>query len=199
MFLSACASAPFPSADDVETYRDTVESVFMADRGGTMSGGERSYASCVMCHTWQTDVRFSLERPEINSGWTSEQSRRNFDVVSQLINTDDPENSRLLLKPLDSEAGGLTHTGGTYWTSRDDPSTAPSLNGSKACRTNTSRSQNPRSTSSSSARASSPFFRLGVKARSVVAAAIRVALTVSRRSLSAITSGATRKPSAHTD
>ena len=121
MFLSACGSSPFPSADDVETYRHTVESVFMEDRGGTTSGGERSYASCVMCHTWQTNVRFSLERPETNSGWTSEQSRRNFDVVSQLINTDDPENSRLLLKPLDSEAGGLPHTGGTYWTSRDDP------------------------------------------------------------------------------
>ena len=110
------AAQTFPAAADVETYRDTVESVFMEDRGGTTSG----YASCVMCHTWQTSVRFSLETPETNDGWTIDQSRRNFDVVSQLINTDDPENSRLLLKPLAPEAGGLPHTGGSYWTSRDD-------------------------------------------------------------------------------
>ena len=107
----------YPTLADVETYHDTVESVFMTDRGGTISG----YASCVMCHTWQTGVRFSLETPETDAGWTSAQSRRNLDVVGQLINTADPESSRLLLKPLSPEAGGLPHTGGTYWTSTDDP------------------------------------------------------------------------------
>ena len=104
-------------AGDLETYRDTVESVFMTDRGGTTRG----YASCVMCHTWQTSVRFSLETPTSNAGWSAEQSMRNFDVVNQLINTADPESSRLLLKPLSRDGGGLTHTGGTYWQSREDP------------------------------------------------------------------------------
>ena len=105
------------SAGELETYRGTVESVFMEDRGGTTRG----YASCVMCHTWQTSVRFSLETPNSNAGWSSEQSMRNFEVVSQLIDTADPESSRLLLKPLSPDAGGLTHTGGSYWTSADDP------------------------------------------------------------------------------
>ena len=86
----------FPTSADVETYRNTVEAVFMEDRGGTTSG----IASCVMCHTWQTSIRFSLETPETNDGWTAEQSRNNLDVVGQLINTQDPESSRLLLKPL---------------------------------------------------------------------------------------------------
>ena len=104
-------------AGELETYRGTVEDVFMTDRGGTTRG----FASCVMCHTWQTSVRFSLERPNSDAGWSAEQSMRNFDVVSQLINTADPESSRLLLKPLAPDAGGLTHTGGTYWTSTDDP------------------------------------------------------------------------------
>ena len=107
----------FPMSTDVETYRDTVETVFMEDRGGTTSG----YASCVMCHTWQTSIRFSLETPETDAGWTGEQSRRNLDVVGQLINTAAPESSRLLLKPLSGDAGGLPHTGGTFWTSTDDP------------------------------------------------------------------------------
>ena len=107
----------FPTESDVETYRNTVESVLMTDRGGTTRG----YAACVMCHTWQTSVRFSLETPESDSGWTSEQSRRNLDVITQLVNTETPDRSRLLLKPLSPEAGGLPHTGGTYWESTDDP------------------------------------------------------------------------------
>jgi hypothetical protein len=114
---AAAQKSAFPAPADVEVYRKTVERVFLADRGGTMPG----YASCVMCHTWQTKVRFSLETPATDAGWTAEQSRRNFDVITRLVNTKNPESSRLLLKPLAADAGGLTHTGGTYWTSRNDP------------------------------------------------------------------------------
>ena len=115
--LSAQTSS-FPSAADIESFRNTVERVFMTDRGGTMPG----YAACVMCHTWQTrPMRFSLETPATDAGWTVEQSRRNFDVVTKLVDTANPEASRLLLKPLASRAGGVAHTGGTYWTSRDAP------------------------------------------------------------------------------
>ena len=113
---SAQASG-FPGAADIETYRNTVERLFLTDRGGTTAG----YAACVMCHTWQTKpMRFSLETPATDAGWTVEQSRRNFDIVTKLVDTANPESSRLLLKPLDSKAGGLAHTGGTYWTSRED-------------------------------------------------------------------------------
>jgi cytochrome c5 len=110
------SASEFPVPADVESYRSTVEKVFMTDRGGTVPG----YAACVMCHTWQTSVRFSLETPATDAGWTPAQSRKNFDVVTKLVNTADPENSRLLLKPLTPEAGGLGHTGGTYWKSRDE-------------------------------------------------------------------------------
>ena len=79
------------------------------------------YAACVMCHTWQTSVRFILETPATDAGWTVEQSRKNFDVVTKLVNTAAPATSRLLLKPLDPSAGGMGHTGGTFWTSRTDP------------------------------------------------------------------------------
>jgi hypothetical protein len=114
---AAGQTAGFPGPAEVQAYRDTVERVFLTDRGGTISG----YAACVMCHTWQTSIRFSLDTPATDEGWTAEQSRRNFDVVTKLIDTDDPERSRLLLKPLAAEAGGLAHTGGTYWRSREDP------------------------------------------------------------------------------
>ncbi len=109
--------AGFPAAADIESYRGTVERVFMTDRGGTIPG----MAACVMCHTWQTSVRFSLETPSTDAGWTVEQSRKNFDVVTRLVNTAAPATSRLLLKPLDPSAGGMGHTGGSFWKSRTDP------------------------------------------------------------------------------
>ena len=116
--------AGFPNAADIERYRNTVEKVFMTDRGGTVPG----MAACVMCHTWQTSVRFTLETPATDAGWTVEQSRKNFDVVTKLINTASPATSRLLLKPLDLSAGGMTHTGGSFWRSRNDPEYQAILN-----------------------------------------------------------------------
>ena len=68
-FQRPAGAQSFPTSTDVETYRDTVETVFMEDRGGTTGG----MASCVMCHTWQTSIRFSLETPETEAGWTAEQ------------------------------------------------------------------------------------------------------------------------------
>jgi hypothetical protein len=108
----------FPAAADIENYRNTVEKVFMTDRGGTVPG----MAACVMCHTWQVrPLRFSLETPATDAGWTVEQSRKNLDVVTKLVNTKNPEASRLLLKPLDTKAGGMSHTGGTFWPSKEHP------------------------------------------------------------------------------
>jgi len=121
---STIEQAGFPTAADIEQYRNTVERVFMTDRGGTVSG----VAACVMCHTWQTRVRFTLETPATDAGWTIEQSRKNFDVVTKLVNTAAPATSRLLLKPLALSAGGMGHTGGSFWTSRTDPEYLAVLN-----------------------------------------------------------------------
>ena len=115
---SVSAQAPaFPGPSDIQSYRTVVESVFMKERGGTTPGR----AACVMCHTWQTKVRLSLETPATDAGWTIGQSQRNFEVVTKLVNTANPESSRLLRKPLAADAGGLGHTGGTYWRSPTDP------------------------------------------------------------------------------
>jgi len=115
--LVQTSASATPRPADVESFRKTVEPIFMRDRGGTMAG----YAACVMCHTWQTSLRFDLETPANDAGWSAEQSQKNFEMITQLVNTRTPENSWLLLKPLEPKAGGLGHTGGTYWTSRDDP------------------------------------------------------------------------------
>jgi hypothetical protein len=115
--ISAQQASTFPQPADVEVYRKSVEPLFVLSRGGTAPG----MAACVMCHTWQTSLRFALETPATNAGWTVEQSRRNIDIVGRVINTADPESSRLLRKPLAPDAGGLGHTGGTFWRSKEDP------------------------------------------------------------------------------
>jgi hypothetical protein len=119
MFASPSAqSAAFPSAADIENYRNTVEKFFLTERGGTTPG----MAACVMCHTWQTrPMRFSLETPATDAGWTVDQSRKNFEIVTKLVNTKNPEDSRLLQKPLDRSQGGLPHTGGTFFANKQNP------------------------------------------------------------------------------
>jgi hypothetical protein len=101
-------------------YRQNVEPLFARPRGYPDRGEQ---AACVMCHVWQTSVRFQLQpMTETPDGWswTPAQSTLNYEMVTQLVNASDPPRSRLLRKPLAPEAGGEGHTGGTYWESTSD-------------------------------------------------------------------------------
>ena len=91
-----------------------MEPIFLKKR----EGGVR----CYDCHSTLT-TRFRLQ-PFLpgDSSWTEEQSRKNFEFVSQLVTPDDPLRSRLLLHPLAKEAGGdPEHAGGKFWKSQSDP------------------------------------------------------------------------------
>ena len=131
--LRAAPGPPLPQASsaaaqgtlDFEFYRDNVEPIFVKSRGDFLPP-EPGDPSCVMCHTWQTNTPLKLAPLEEDGDggvfWTEAQSRSNFEVVSRLVVPGDPENSRFLRKPLRAGAGGtLTHTGGKFWTSQDDP------------------------------------------------------------------------------
>jgi YVTN family beta-propeller protein len=55
------------------------------------------------------------------SGWTDEESRKNFDIVRRMV-VPGSAKSRLLLHPLAEAAGGdFYHNGGKHWTSQSDP------------------------------------------------------------------------------
>jgi len=99
---------------DFETYRTRVEPIFLKQR----QDGVR----CYDCHSvLSTPLRLKVLSPG-SSSWTEEQSRQNFEVVSQLVTPSNPLKSRLLLHPLAQEAGGdPTHTGGKFWASQNDP------------------------------------------------------------------------------
>jgi hypothetical protein len=99
---------------DYEYFKSRVEPVFLTKRP--------DHARCYVCHA-ESNNAFHLERlsPEARS-WTDEQSRRNFEMASILVNPGDPGTSRLLLHPLAPEGGGdVFHSGGRQFRSKRDP------------------------------------------------------------------------------
>lgn len=99
---------------DFEVYRSQVEPIFLKKRD--------AHARCVSCHTAALS-RFRLQNLDKGAtAWTPEQSRRNFQVVSQLVNFSDVLASPLLKYPLAEAAGGdPSHAGGEQFKTRDDP------------------------------------------------------------------------------
>jgi hypothetical protein len=100
---------------DYEFYKAKVQPIFLTKRPG--------HAPCVMCHAG-ADNMLHLERlPEGQTTWTEEQTRKNFDTVSKIVQAvDDPLTAKILLHPLAPEAGGdAFHSGGRQFASKTDP------------------------------------------------------------------------------
>ena len=97
-----------------EFFKSRVEPVFLTKRP--------DHARCYVCHV-ESNNAFRLERLSPGArAWTEEQSRRNFEMVSILVNPGDPDTSRLLLHPLGPEGGGdVFHSGGRQFPSKRDP------------------------------------------------------------------------------
>ena len=99
---------------DYDFFKARVEPIFLEKRAG--------HTRCYVCHA-ESNNAFRLERLSPGaSSWNDEQSRRNFEMASRLVNAGDPETSRLLQQPLAPEAGGnVFHSGGRQFQSKDDP------------------------------------------------------------------------------
>jgi len=102
------------SSLDYEFFKTRVEPIFLKKRAG--------HARCYVCHE---EANHALHLEKLSPGsstWDDEQSRKNFETASQLVNPDDPSKSKLLLHPLAPEAGGdAFHSGGRQFNSKDDP------------------------------------------------------------------------------
>jgi hypothetical protein len=111
--ISRSAADPKPPLD-FEFFMVRVEPIFLQKRSG--------HTRCYVCHA-ESNNALNLEK--LSPGqvqWTREQSRRNFEVVSKLVNPGDPETSRLLRHPLAPEGGGdAFHSGGRQFATKDDP------------------------------------------------------------------------------
>ena len=100
---------------DFEYFKAKVQPIFLMKRPG--------HSPCVVCHA-EANNQLKLEKlPEGQSSWTDEQSHKNFDVVTKMINAvDDPLTAKILLHPLAPEAGGdAFHSGGRQFKDKNDP------------------------------------------------------------------------------
>jgi hypothetical protein len=113
LLLAAVPGLAAAQALDYGVFKSRVQPIFLEKRAG--------HTRCVVCHSERSNNAFRLEKPG-PKGWTEEQSRRNFEVVSRLVVPGDPRGGLLLTHPLAPEAGGSAyHSGGRQFASRDDP------------------------------------------------------------------------------
>ncbi len=102
-----------PPTLDYDYYVQNVEPIFTERKPG--------FTRCVVCHT-EGRVGFLQELERGADGWTDEQSRMNFEAVSRLVIPGKPLESRMLMHPLEPDAGGDEfHNGGRQFTSQEDP------------------------------------------------------------------------------
>lgn len=98
---------------DFEIFKTRVQPIFLAKRKG--------HARCYACHGQGTGFRLQTLAAG-SASWSEEQSRLNYEAIQRLVVAGDPESSRLLMVPLEEEAGGDPfHPGGKHWKSRNDP------------------------------------------------------------------------------
>jgi hypothetical protein len=99
---------------DYEAFKAKVEPIFLQKREG--------HVRCYICHS-ENNNGLHLERLSPGATtWNDEQSRKNFQSVSGLVQTGNPADSRLLIHPLAPEAGGdLFHSGGRQFADKNDP------------------------------------------------------------------------------
>jgi hypothetical protein len=109
--MASQAAAPELNYD---FFKTRVQSVFLEKRP--------THTRCYVCHA-ESNNGFRLERLSPGATtWSDEQSRKNFEMASKLVNAGDPDHSRLLMQPLAPEAGGnVFHSGGRQFESKDDP------------------------------------------------------------------------------
>ena len=114
--LGTCLAGELMAAPalDYAFFKAKVEPIFLQKRAG--------HTRCYVCHA-ESNNNLRLEKLSPGqSGWTDEQSRKNFEVVSKLVNPGDPATSRLLLHPLAPEGGGdAFHSGGRQFADKNDP------------------------------------------------------------------------------
>ena len=100
---------------DYEYFKAKVQPIFLTKRDG--------HARCVMCHAEANNMLHLQKLPEGQATWSEEDTRKNFDTVSKIVQSvDDPLTAKILIHPLAPEAGGdAFHSGGRQFADRNDP------------------------------------------------------------------------------
>jgi YVTN family beta-propeller protein len=97
-----------------EFFKAKVQPIFLKNRA--------DHARCYGCHILPNRILRLEPLSPGSADWTDEQSHKNFQSALEVVNTDDPASSKLLLHPLAPEAGGDPfHSGGRQFASQNDP------------------------------------------------------------------------------
>jgi hypothetical protein len=115
LLASASLASRAETTLDYDYFKAKVQPIFLTKRP--------EHARCVMCHAGANNM---LRLQELSPGattWNDEQSRKNFETVSKIIEAvDDPLQSKILIHPLAPEAGGdAFHNGGRQFADKNDP------------------------------------------------------------------------------
>ncbi len=97
---------------DYTFFKEKVQPIFLKKRPG--------HARCVTCHWHGTPALQPLAAGA--DTWNEAQSRANFAAWKLYVVPGNPLQSRMLLHPLATDAGGdRFHAGGKHWKSQSDP------------------------------------------------------------------------------
>jgi hypothetical protein len=112
---SASLASHAASTLDYEFFKAKVQPIFLTKRPG--------HAPCVVCHAEANNMLRLEKLPAGQAAWTEEQTRKNFDTVSKIVQAvDDPLTAKILVHPLAPEAGGdAFHSGGRQFANKNDP------------------------------------------------------------------------------
>ena len=113
--LASTSLVPAAATLDYDFYKAKVQPIFLVKRPG--------HAPCVMCHADANNMLRLEKLPDGKSTWTEEQTRKNFEMVSKIVQAvDDPLKSKILIHPLAPESGGdAYHSGGRQFATKNDP------------------------------------------------------------------------------
>jgi hypothetical protein len=113
--LAAASSVSHAVTLDYDFFKTKVQPIFLTKRDG--------HARCVMCHADANNQLHLQKLPEGQTTWSEEDTKKNFDTVSKIINgVDDPMQAKILVHPLAPEAGGdAFHSGGRQFADKNDP------------------------------------------------------------------------------
>lgn len=112
--IPARAQAGKPGSLDYDYFKAKVQPIFLAKRTGR--------ARCISCHVTPTGAVFQLQKlAPGQSNWDEEQTRKNFEAVTQIVALPGNPKSPLLIHPLAEDAGGdFFHSGGKQFPSQND-------------------------------------------------------------------------------
>jgi hypothetical protein len=119
LFLAAAFALAAPTSAGAQAlsydyFKAKIEPIFLKKRPG--------HTRCIVCHAGANNAMRLTPLGPGATAFTEEQSKTNFETVSQIVVPGKPMESHFLLHPLDPHAGGgMYHSGGRQFESTDDP------------------------------------------------------------------------------